>query len=249
MNFPGAHYHATRMKNHRPAAIARIARACLTLGSAFAALLLVACNEPQRPTVNLYRAIHSGDLDQIKRHLYWGADVNQADPNGDFPLHVAARRGRVAIARELLQHGAEVNVTNGAGQTPLALALADGRTQLAQVLVQEGAADAPQSLLFSLVRAGITDRDSLDFLVRQGADVNGRDDAGATPLHIAVRNNQVLLAKRLIDQGADVNLADGEGRTPLAVAMASGSRDVIALLEGFGARRQPMEATDRSPTQ
>jgi ankyrin repeat protein len=207
---------------------------------ALTALLLSGCSEPPRPTINLYRAIHSGDLDQIKRHLYWGTDVNQPDPDGDYPLHVAARRGRVVISKELLDHGADPNAENLAGATPLRVALGEGKTQVAQVLTKKGAADDPQELLFDLVHDGVTDRDSLRFLVDRGADVNVSDADGDAVLHIAVRNNQLLLVKRLIDEGADVNLPDGQGRTPLEIAAVNENRDITKELARYGARAAPV---------
>jgi ankyrin repeat protein len=206
---------------------------------ALTTILLLACGEPPKPSINLYRAIHAGDLDQIKRHLYWGTDVNQADPDGDYPLHVAARRGRVVIAEELLDHGADPNAENLAGKTPLRVALEEGKTQVAAVLVEEGAAEDPQALLFELARAGVTDRDSLKFLLSQGADIDARDEAGDAALHIAIRDSRLLLVKRLIDQGADVNLADGEGRTPLELAGITRNRDITLELERYGARAAP----------
>jgi ankyrin repeat protein len=207
---------------------------------ALTALLLSGCSEPPRPTITLYRAIHSGDLDQIKRHLYWKTDINHPDPDGDYPLHVAARRGRVVISKELLSHGADPNAENLAGATPLRVALGEGKTQVAQVLAEKGAADDPQDLLFDLVRDGVTDRDSLKFLVDRGADVNATDAKGDAALHIAVRNDQLLLVKRLIDQGADVNLADGQGRTPLEIATVNENRYITNELARYGARAAPV---------
>ena len=205
--------------------------ACLFIAS----LLLTACSEPERPTINLYRAIHTGDLDQIKRHLYWGTDINQAGADGDYPLHVAAGRGRVVIARELLKHGADADARNRVGRTPLEIALIEGKTQLASMLVKESGGD-PQALLFMLAESEVSDRDSLAFVIQQGADVNAANDAGTTPLHVAVSHGGLLVTKRLIALGADVNIVDGDGRTPLANAMANGSSNIVALLESYGAR-------------
>lgn len=209
---------------------------------ALSALMLGACSEPPQPTINLYRAIHGGDLDQIKRHIYWGTDINQADPQGNKPLHVAARRGRVIIARELLRNGADPNAENRAGHTPLRVALTEGKTQVAGVLLQEGAADSAQELFFSLVRDGVDDRDSLELLIGRGVDVNARDAEGVAPLQVAVRDNKRLLAKRLIDLGADVDVPDNDGQTPLSIATENGNRHIVDLLLQFGARAQPAES-------
>lgn len=209
---------------------------------ALSAMLLSACNEPPQPSINLYRAIHGGDLDQIKRHIFWGTDINQADPQGDKPLHVAARRGRLVIARELLKNGADPNAKNRAGETPLQVALKEGKTQLASVLLDEGASDDLQALLFLLVHSGVDDRDSLRLLIGRGVDVDAKDQSGVTPLLIAVDDSRRLLAKRLIDLGADVNGADNAGRTPLLVATQKEDQPIIDLLERFGARADPTNA-------
>jgi len=207
---------------------------------ALSALLLCACSEPPQPTINLYRAIQSGDLDQIKRHIYWGTDINQSDPQGDKPLHVAVRRGRLIIARELLKNGADPNAENVGGETPLQVALAEGKTQLAGVLFEAGAMDDAQELLFALARAGIDDRDSLGLLIERGADVDAKDESGLTPLLIAVADGRRLLTKRLIDLGADVNIPDDAGRTPLLIATEKGNQPIVDLLERFGARSEPL---------
>ena len=100
------------------------------------ALLLASCAQPTPPTINLYRAIHAGDLDQIKRHLYYGTDINQTDREGNMPLHVAVERGRPLISRLLAENGAHIDARNRNGYTALELAVLGGKIQIARMLLE-----------------------------------------------------------------------------------------------------------------
>lgn len=220
--------------------MSRIARGLLWLS----AILLLGCTEPAPPTVSLDRAAQIGDLDQIKRHIYWKSDLDQPNAAGDPPLHVAARAGRVAIARELAQHGANPVGVSATGETPLYVALAHGRTQVAAMLVKEGAPLDPQQMLVDLVRAGVIDRDTLAYLVRSGARLNQLDAAtGDAPIHVAIKEGQLESLRRLIAAGADVNQPDVTGRLPLRIARESApGRDapyILSTLEHTGARANP----------
>lgn len=212
----------------------------LILGTLLAALLS-SCGEPAPPTISLYRAIQIGDLDQIKRHIRRGTDLDQPDASGDLPLHVAARAGQVSIARELARSGASLDGRNRAGQTPMDLALAHGKTKVAELLLGFGVPLDPQAALVALVSQGSSDRDAFDFLIRRGADINRASPQGEAPLHLAVRLGHLETLRRLLQRGADVNRPDGSGRTPLALSkgLDSGTspvREILATLQQYGAR-------------
>lgn len=57
-----------------------------------------------------------------------------------------------------------------------------------------------------------------------------KDSFGASLLHIAAKNGEVGLAKKLIDAGADVNAETTMGHTPLHRAAAKGHIDVVNIL-------------------
>nr|WP_242513162.1 ankyrin repeat domain-containing protein [Halochromatium salexigens] len=199
--------------------------------------LLVGCDEPPQPSVNLYRAVHSGDLDQIKRHLFWQTDIDQPGPDGDYPLHVAVSQGRVAIARLLLEQGAQRDVRDAHGRTPLHVALANGKVQAAQLLLQEGADDDLQALLFALAEEQALDPDTIELLSARDVDLNATNSQGRTPLHLAVAADDVKLAKQLINAGAEVNRTDRHGMSALEIAHEQDQPTMITLLEQYGAER------------
>ena len=73
-------------------------------------------------------------------------------------------------------------------------------------------------------------------LLNQGAALEARDDAGRTPLMLAVMQHKPEVVRLLLDRGADPNVADSAGRTPLQQAKQENQREIAALLERAGAR-------------
>ena len=201
-----------------------------------ALLLLTGCGQPDRPSVSLFLAVERGDLDQLERHIYWDSDINAQLPNGLYPLHVAAEKGKIILVRKLLENGAEINQPSANGDTALELAILAGRTQVAEELLSKGAQLDPSKLLLKAAKAGVTDRDTVRFLIERGADTEYRDADGDTPLLIAIRQDNHRLANRLVARGADVNVRGSDGRSALTVAKALGFSELVSLLQRQGAR-------------
>jgi hemoglobin len=95
-----------------------------------------------------------------------GADVNRsAGVENQTSLHMAARRGNLAIAQVLLDGGAALEARDKKGETPLRRAVNCGHPEF------------------------------VSLLLARGADVNSRDKQGCTPLHAARRPEMVALLR------------------------------------------------------
>jgi uncharacterized protein len=77
--------------------------------------------------------------------------------------------------------------------------------------------------LLEAIAAGDPDRASA--LLAAGADANGRDDAGATPLMRAAHAGNLAMVRTLLAAGADVNAADALGWTALMKAVYNADLD------------------------
>ena len=71
----------------------------------------------------------------------------------------------------------------------------------------------------------------LDMLVRNGANVNVTDDVGNTPLHIAVKCQQAMIVKSLIEYGANIDAQDFiQKATPLMLAIMTRNSNIVSAL-------------------
>jgi len=76
-------------------------------------------------------------------------------------------------------------------------------------------------------------------LVGQGADVNYEDDEQSSPIMEAAALGKVDAVKFLIKKGVGpltVNRKDNDGNTALSEARAAGHAEIVALLQGIGAK-------------
>lgn len=205
---------------------------------------VVSKEEKNKRQWQLIGAIEKGTIDEVKRLIANGIDVNMpADSvaiKGILPLHTAARSyvkgpANVEIVKLLLDAGAHVNVQNSEGNTPLMLAVSSSNTDVVTLLLARGADVNAKSRegYAALQFAQALYPEIIKILVTAGADVQGA--AGTEALVFAAMNGATDLVKFLLDAGANPNPSDG-APTALFYAIRSGNVDLVKLFIARGAR-------------
>ena len=60
----------------------------------------------------------------------------------------------------------------------------------------------------------------VELLLKSGANVNTKDSLGNTPLHLAVKENNILMVILLIEKGANIKLKNRDHEKPIDIAKA-----------------------------
>ncbi len=87
----------------------------------------------------LLRASWEGDLQQVKRLVHSGAQVDSKDKHGQTALMWAVSANRIDIARFLLHKGADPNMKLTDGTTALQLACKNRHVNVLKLLLDRGA--------------------------------------------------------------------------------------------------------------
>ncbi len=175
----------------------------------------------------LKAASQAARLDVCRMLLDAGADPNRLDAGGGLPLLRAAHSGRLEVCRMLLDAGADPNRADAGGGMPLLWAAYAGHRAVVELLLDRGAnvdgslkgdngewnmKDIPHGTRFrkganALFMAAYGKRMAvLELLLQRGADPNGADGSGVTPLASAIFRKWEDGALRLLEAGADPDL-------------------------------------------
>jgi ankyrin repeat protein len=166
-----------------------------------------------------------------------GADVNQKDTNGNTPFINAAARNNIEMVKLLSTDVSNFNAKNNEGQTPLMLALENNTPEVVEYLLSKGA------------DAALSDNSGNSMAYYWAASYNAKNIAafeekrkmlenkdvvfdtaqadGNTLYHLAAKNNNVSLAKKLDGLGINVNAKNAEGLTPLHLAAMKAEDDTL----------------------
>jgi len=221
--------------------------------------------EPGGEVLTLKDALDIGTLDDVRRMVEAGADVNglleqhpDALPGELYPLGWAIIISEDQKAELLLELGANVNgvgmpqrddnVYESAMEPPLNIAIRRNRPEIFGMLLDKGASvEAPENVIPPLVVAALFNRPEMaQKLLESGADPGARSWRG-TALEAACTGSDILMpgesfsTKRgeivrvLIEGGADVNATDSRGWTALHYAATGSKLAAVSELKKHGA--------------
>jgi ankyrin repeat protein len=183
-----------------------------------------------------------GGAPTVKLLLVRGAkpNPNYRPENESSPLIEGLTSGDPEVVAMLLDNGADPRT---AGETGLTMAIAAHCPSCVDRILQQVTGKSVLTLSLNDTAVFADTRD-VRALLDHGADANGYDLLGRTPLmYAAISDNlPVDTVQLLIDHGADVNAIDKHsktgdaGLTVLDIARHNGDTPVVKLLEKSGAR-------------
>ena len=254
MKFPYRYAHARQFQ-----------RFLVVLFLAFAVSAALSAQREHPLDGKLFMAIQHHDLVAVEHLLNTGANIEARGTNGMTPLMEATEEGDVPLVSLLLENRANPNAKDEQGETALSWAARGGSARLVNLLVRLSDTSAKNHALFEAIRGGpvvltIVDTNlpnrpqpqsseivtswtaTVESLLAHGADLEGKDEDGATPLLEAAGYAQTDIFKLLMQKGARLDVTDKYGNTALiaaacqcAVATMNSSHEVMQILLDAGA--------------
>lgn len=175
----------------------------------------------RHPFRDFEKAVDANDLPAVRRFLDQGLPASlqiptpqeewEGIPPSEQAIHLAARRGHLAMVKLLLDRGANPDARDSQGATPL---FETSDPAIAKLLIARGANVSARDSdgIQPVHRAATRSLELVKLLVRHGADPLARDQRGGHPLHEAARDGNLEIARYLVGRGSPVGarIADPE---------------------------------------
>jgi ankyrin repeat protein len=184
---------------------------------------------------------------RIESYLKKGARINTIDSNHRTVLHFAAKNGRLEVVNVILENGADPTIKDKEEKTPLDLVVEQKNKveqsgmleevknyqEIIDVLSEkinklEKSKLKSQDELFNAVKQG--DLQKVRDCLRKGTNVNAKNTAHETPLHIAAEKSYKDIVQTLLENGANIEEQDIIAWTPLHLAAANGHLEIVNTL-------------------
>lgn len=189
---------------------------------------------------DLFYVVERYGVDEVKKVIDTGVDINQKDDRGFTPLLIAIEENKLDIVKYLLSKGADLKLKNNKGFNALIISTNKNYNDVFEYLLSQGAditttdprnGRQPIHIAAKLGYIGI-----LDVLLNKGVDVNQVTINKEIPLHLAVQSLYLPTVKYLIGKSANINAIDRSGKTPLDSARKFGTKRMIDFLIKKGAK-------------
>jgi len=175
-----------------------------------------------------------------------GLDVNLQDEKGITPFMIAASTNDLGVVKFLAGSVDDINRADEKGCTALAKAVAGNSPGVVAYLLEKGAnalvkdQSGNTMAYYLLLSFDADDPDRFETklarLQKAGVRMDELQHGGNTLLHLAARDNDLALLKRLRAFDIDINARNAEGNTSLHLAaMSTDDGNSLSYLVGEGA--------------
>ncbi|OKL51626.1 hypothetical protein BSZ39_12725 [Bowdeniella nasicola] len=185
----------------------------------------------------LIRAVERGQARSVGLLIQKGIDLNHANNLGWQASHEAIwlgsdEDGHVDTIFALIAAGAELDrPSTPQGKTPRQMAEEKGHArQLAALTSAESPVDAYEANATLLSASRDWNAVLAARALRDGADLETRDESDRTPLLLAATHDRLEAARLLVHLGADVNAVDNQRDTHWLVTGVTGSVEMGTIL-------------------
>jgi ankyrin repeat protein len=177
------------------------------------------------PISRISNAVSRGNINQVRKCLEKGADVDLQSSNGVTLLYLACDKNHIEIAKLLISYGANVNqgLKEEYGRNPLLVAAIGKHSELTKMLVANG---AKIGLHLAALQGDIDTVKT--FLEQETFPVNSIRE-GMTPLCLATIGGHLKIAQLLLDRGAILDFLHYQN-TPLYQAAKFNHIELVDLL-------------------
>jgi len=175
-----------------------------------------------------------------------GLDINAQDVEGSTPLINASRGNALAVVQLLTEQIEDINGTDNKGRSALAMAVSRNEPEVVKFLLDNGADvsttdKSGNTLAYYLLQTyKAKDPESFEtkwaLLSQAGLSIKDAQHDGNSVLHLAAKENNLALLRRLEESGVDINQKNDEGNTALHLAaMSTGNTEILKYLIAQGA--------------
>ena len=190
--------------------------------------------------VNKMEANKKFKIKNIKNETAKAYTINlqEIDQEGNTPLHIAAREGKLEEVKKLIHYILNINPSlieakNNFGSSPLHYATWFGQLPIIKYLMKQGADIKTkdifdQTLIHSAAWNG--DLKLVKFFLEKGFFLEEKDKKGNTPLLSAAQNNHLQVMKFLISKGANIAAQDNNGDNIFIIAIRNANIKIIDFL-------------------
>jgi polar amino acid transport system substrate-binding protein len=167
----------------------------------------------------LHVAMMEGSLKIAKTLLdLSGTKVDTRSKSDETPLMIAALKGHLPLAKQLIARGADVNKT---GWTPLHYAASSGHVEMIKLLLDEHAyidAESPNKTTPLMMAAQYGSEAAVKFLLQEGADASAKNQLGLSAAEFAAKVDRLDLA-RYLDKLAQAGVNPKTNDSPIILKL------------------------------